>query len=67
MFLVYGGKFMLPKAVYSLVEKRGKCFADNEGVETEVRKWLRLQTKDYYAADFDALVNRSDKCINVGG
>jgi hypothetical protein len=36
-------------------------------VETEVRKWLRQQSKDFYAVGFDALVKRWDKCINVGG
>jgi hypothetical protein len=45
----------------------GKCFADNEDVETEVRKWLRQQSKDFYAAGFDALIKRWDKCIKVGG
>jgi hypothetical protein len=44
-----------------------RSFADDEEVETEVRKWLRQQSKDLYAADFDALVKRQDKCINVGG
>jgi hypothetical protein len=44
----------------------GKRFADDEEVETEARKWLR-QSKDFYAAGFDALVKRWDKCINVGG
>jgi hypothetical protein len=33
----------------------------------QVLKWLRQQSKDFYAADFDALVRRWDKCINVGG
>jgi head-tail adaptor len=45
----------------------GKRFADDEEVETEVRKWLRQQSKDVYAAGFDALVNQWDKCINVRG
>jgi hypothetical protein len=31
------------------------------------RKWLRQQTKDFYAAGFDSLVKRWDKCIRVGG
>jgi hypothetical protein len=31
------------------------------------RKWLRQQSKDFYAAGFDELVKRWDKCINVGG
>jgi hypothetical protein len=29
-----------------------------EEVETEVRKWLRQPSKDFYAAGFDALVKR---------
>jgi hypothetical protein len=33
----------------------------------QVRKWLRQQSKDFYAAGFDALVKRWDKCISVGG
>jgi hypothetical protein len=32
-----------------------------------VRKWLRQQSHDIFAAGFDALVKRWDKCINVGG
>jgi hypothetical protein len=44
------------KAVHSGVEKRDKCFADDEEVETEVQKWLRQESKDFYAAGFDALV-----------
>jgi hypothetical protein len=46
------------KAVHNWVEKRGKYFADDEEVETEQRKWLKQQSKDFYAADFDALVKR---------
>jgi hypothetical protein len=42
-------------------------FADGEEVETEVRKWLRQQSKDFCPAGFDALVKRWDKCINIGG
>jgi hypothetical protein len=45
----------------------GKRFADDEQVETEVWKWLRQQSKDFYAAGFDAPVKRLDKCINVCG
>jgi hypothetical protein len=45
----------------------GKRFADDEEVETEVRKWLRQRSKDFYAAGFNALVKRWDKCIDVGG
>jgi hypothetical protein len=45
----------------------GKRFADDKEVKTEVRKWLRQQSKDFFAAGFDAVVKRWDKCINVGG
>jgi hypothetical protein len=65
MFPVYGRKCLSRKAVLNWVEKRGKCFTDE--VETEMRKWLRQQSKDFSAARFDALVKRWDKCISVGG
>jgi hypothetical protein len=67
MFPVYGWKSLSRKAVHNWVEKRGKCFADDEEVETEVRKWLRQQSKELCDAGFDTLVKRWDKCINVGG
>jgi hypothetical protein len=41
----------------------GKYFVDDEEVETNVRKRLRQQSKDFHAADFGALI----KSINVGG
>jgi histone-lysine N-methyltransferase SETMAR len=45
----------------------GKHFTDDEEVETKVRKWLRQQSKDFYAAGFDALPKRWNKCISIGG
>jgi hypothetical protein len=45
----------------------GKCFADDEEIETEVQKWLRQHSKDFCAVGFNALVKQWDKCINVGG
>jgi hypothetical protein len=66
MFPVYGGKCLSRNAVHSWVKKRGKCFTV-EQIETEMRKWLRQQSKDFNAAGFDALVKRWDKCIKVGG
>jgi hypothetical protein len=30
-------------------------------------KWLRQQSKNLYAARFEALVKSCDKCIDVGG
>jgi hypothetical protein len=37
------------------------------GDEMEVRKWMRQQSKDFYASAFDSLLKRWDKCINVDG
>jgi histone-lysine N-methyltransferase SETMAR len=45
----------------------GKHFTDKREVKTEVRKWLRQQSKYFCAAGFDAPVKRWDKCISVGG
>jgi hypothetical protein len=44
MFPVYGGKCLSRKAVHNWVEKFSQRFADDEEVETEVRKWLRRQS-----------------------
>jgi hypothetical protein len=44
-----------------------KRFTHDEEVETEVLKWLRQQSKDFYAAGFDTMVKRLDRCISVGG
>jgi hypothetical protein len=62
-FMFRVGNFYRVKR-FSLGVKR---FADDEEVEKEVRKWLRQQSKDFYAAGFDALIKRWDKCVNVGG
>jgi hypothetical protein len=45
IFHVYCGKCLSCKAVHNWVEKRHKRFANDEVVETEVRKWLRTQSK----------------------
>jgi hypothetical protein len=46
------------KAVHNWVEKHGKHFVDGEEVGTEVLKWLRQQSKDFYSAGFYALLKR---------
>jgi hypothetical protein len=57
----------LLKEVHNWVDKFSQGLSKIAGDETEVRKWLRLQLKDFYAAGFDALVKQWDKCISVGG
>jgi hypothetical protein len=44
-----------------------QIFADDKEVETDVQKWLRQQSKDFYAAGFDAMIKQWDKCLSVGG
>jgi hypothetical protein len=51
MFPVYGEKCLSRKAVHNCVEKRVKGFADDEVVETELRKWLR-QVKGLLSCGF---------------
>jgi hypothetical protein len=50
-----------------LVEKFSHGPLKGADDETEAQKWLRQQSKVFYAKGFDALVKRWDKCINVGG
>jgi hypothetical protein len=64
---VYGGMCLSRKAVQNWDEKLSHGFSKVAYDETEVRKWLKQQPKDFYASGFDALVKRWDKCINVGG
>jgi hypothetical protein len=64
MFSVNGEKCLSLEAVHNWVEKR---FADDEEVETEMRKWLRQLSKDFYTAGFDTPVKRWVKCVSVGG
>jgi hypothetical protein len=63
----YGGKCLLHKAVHKWVEKFSQGRSKVTDDEPEVRNWLRQQSKDFYAAGFNALVKRWDKCISVGG
>jgi hypothetical protein len=44
-----------------------KAVRNSQMMSGHVRKCLRKQSKDFYAAGFDALVKRWDKCVDVGG
>jgi hypothetical protein len=55
------------KAVHNWVAKFSQGRSKDADDEMVVRKWLRQQSKDFYAAGFDALTKRREKCINVGG
>ena len=40
----------------------GERFPDDDAVERAVRAWFRQQPKEFYAAGFQGLVKRCDKC-----
>jgi arsenate reductase-like glutaredoxin family protein len=63
MFPFYGVKCLSCKAVHNWVKKHGSSFTDDEEVETEELKWLRQQSKRFYAAGFSTLAKRWYKCI----
>jgi hypothetical protein len=46
---------------------RAEHYPDDEAVEREVTSWFRQQPKEFYAAGFQGLVKRWDKCLNVQG
>jgi hypothetical protein len=66
MFPVYGGKCLSRKANHNWVEKFSQGLSKVADDETEARKLVRQQSKDFCAAGFDSLIKRWDKCINVG-
>jgi hypothetical protein len=59
--------FVSRKAVHNSVEKFSHGRSKVADDETEVRNWLRQQSKYFYAANFEALVKQWDKRINVVG
>jgi hypothetical protein len=67
MFPVYGGKSLSRIAVHNWVEKFSQGRLKVADDETEMRNWLRQQSKDFCTAGSDAVVKTWDKCINVGG
>jgi hypothetical protein len=66
MFVVYGGKCRV-KQFTTGSRNSLKDVRKSQMMPDQLRNWLRQQSKDFYAAGFDALVKRWDKCINVGG
>jgi len=45
----------------------GELFSEDDAVERAVRLWFRQQPKEFYAAGFQGLVKRWDKCLNLHG
>jgi hypothetical protein len=55
-FPVYGGLCLSRKAVHNWEDKFSQGRSKVADDETELRKWLRQQSNDFYDAGFDALV-----------
>jgi hypothetical protein len=49
------------------VNLSGERFPDDHAVERAVRTWFRQQPKEFFAAGFQGLVKRWDKCLNLYG
>jgi hypothetical protein len=64
MLPVDGEKCLSPKVVHDWV---ANFLLMTKTLKWRCGKWLRRQSKDFYAAGFDALIKRRDKCINVRG
>jgi hypothetical protein len=70
VFPVNSGKCLSRKALHNWAKKfpqRRSKVADDARSGRPIWNWLRQQSKAFFAAGFEALIKRWDKCINVGG
>jgi hypothetical protein len=65
MFPAYDGKRLSRKSITTGSRNSLTNVRNSQMMADQVRKWLRQQSKDLYAAGFDAVVKRWDKCINL--
>jgi hypothetical protein len=67
MFLDYGRKKLSRKGFTTGLRYSLKDVRKSQIMPDQVRKWLRNQSKHFYATSFEALIKRWDKYIDVGG
>ena len=71
MLPMYGEHCLSRQAVHNWVQKfsegRTSIEDENPAVERAVRAWFRQQPKEFFAAGFQGLVKRWDKCLNLYG
>ena len=71
MLPVYGEHCLSRQAVHNWVQKfsEGRTSIEDEHpvVERAVRALFRQQPKEFFAAGFQGLVKRWDKCLNLYG
>jgi hypothetical protein len=60
MFPVYSRKCFSHKAFHIWIQKYSQERLKVSDNETEVQKWLKQKSKDFYAVEFDPLVKRWD-------
>ena len=67
MLPMYGENCLSRQAVHNCVQKFSEGRTSIEDEHRAVRAWFRQQPKDFFAAGFQGLVKRWDKCLNLYG
>ena len=71
MLPMYGEHCQSRQVVHNWVQKfsEGRTSIEDAhpAVERSVRSWFRQQPKEFFAAGFQGLVKRWDKCLNLYG
>ena len=64
---MYGEHCLSRQAVHNWVQKFSEGRTSIEDEHRAVRAWFRQQPKEFFAAGFQGLVKRWDKCLNLYG
>jgi hypothetical protein len=67
MLPMYGEHCLSRQAVHNWVQKFSQGRTSIEDEHRAVRAWFRQQPKEFFAAGFQGLVKRWDKCLNLYG
>ena len=67
MLPMYGEHCLSRQAVHNWVQKFSEWRTSIEDEHRAVRAWFRQQPKEFFAAGFQGLVKRWDKCLNLYG
>jgi len=62
---MYGEHYLSRQAVHNWVQKFSEGRTSIEDEHRAVLVWFRQQPKEFYAAGFQGLVKRWDKCLNL--
>jgi hypothetical protein len=67
MLPMYGEHCLSRQSVHDWVQKFSEGRTSIEGEHRAVCAWFRQQPQEFYAAAFQGLVKRWDKCLNLYG